>query len=268
MTPGGATDSAFFRPIGVKCYGCAPILASAQQLASMHGDNENITLDQMERGTAIVTDAAAAGRHRALGGQADREGRPVARGAGHEDLRAQQVRQLPHQRQAQAGAAVAAGVRGVGLVEGLEQRLHGVRMDADARVADLQAPGRRASRQADSVIVPSRVNLQALSARCTSTSLSRGPSVRMAPRSGASSRRSRLPPARAFGRDHGRHAPNSSATSTCSLRTRHPARHELGQLQDVVDQAQQVLPRGQDLAQVIDVARQPASWASSCMSSP
>jgi acetylornithine deacetylase/succinyl-diaminopimelate desuccinylase-like protein len=57
MTPGGATDSAFFRPLGVKCYGCAPILASAQQLASMHGDDENITLEQMEIGTAVVTDA-------------------------------------------------------------------------------------------------------------------------------------------------------------------------------------------------------------------
>ncbi|MDB5099815.1 MAG: peptidase [Cyanobacteria bacterium RYN_339] len=57
MTPGGATDSAFFRPLGVKCYGCAPILATAQQLASMHGDDEHITLEQMETGTGIVCDA-------------------------------------------------------------------------------------------------------------------------------------------------------------------------------------------------------------------
>lgn len=57
MTPGGGTDSAWFRPLGVRCYGCAPILTSPEQIAAIHGDDEYITLDQLARGTEVVTTA-------------------------------------------------------------------------------------------------------------------------------------------------------------------------------------------------------------------
>lgn len=57
ITPGGGTDSAFFRERGIASYGLMPIVASAEQLATMHGDDEHITLDQLGRGTRTVVRA-------------------------------------------------------------------------------------------------------------------------------------------------------------------------------------------------------------------
>lgn len=60
MTPGGGTDSAFFRQLGIKAYGLMPILATKAQLQSMHGNNEYVTLEQLERGTRVVVKAVEA----------------------------------------------------------------------------------------------------------------------------------------------------------------------------------------------------------------
>ncbi len=57
LTPGGMTDSTFFRARGIRAYGLMPIIASTEQLASMHGDNENITLAQLAAGTRVVVNA-------------------------------------------------------------------------------------------------------------------------------------------------------------------------------------------------------------------
>jgi acetylornithine deacetylase/succinyl-diaminopimelate desuccinylase-like protein len=59
LTPGGMTDSTFFRQRGMKAYGLMPSVVSAEQLASMHGDDEYITLAQLTRGTRVVTAAVA-----------------------------------------------------------------------------------------------------------------------------------------------------------------------------------------------------------------
>jgi acetylornithine deacetylase/succinyl-diaminopimelate desuccinylase-like protein len=57
LTPGGMTDSTFFRQRGMKAYGLMPAILSAEQLASMHGDDERITLEQLTRGTRVVKEA-------------------------------------------------------------------------------------------------------------------------------------------------------------------------------------------------------------------
>jgi acetylornithine deacetylase/succinyl-diaminopimelate desuccinylase-like protein len=57
LTPGGMTDSTFFRARGMKAYGLMPAILSAEQLASMHGDNERITLEQLTRGTRVIRNA-------------------------------------------------------------------------------------------------------------------------------------------------------------------------------------------------------------------
>lgn len=57
LTPGGFTDSGFFRERGVHCYGLMPIVMTAAQLATMHGHNEHITLEQLAAGTRVVVQA-------------------------------------------------------------------------------------------------------------------------------------------------------------------------------------------------------------------
>lgn len=59
LTPGGSTDSSHLRPRGVRCYGLMPILATSEQLASMHGDNEYMTVSQLAQGTAVLKRALA-----------------------------------------------------------------------------------------------------------------------------------------------------------------------------------------------------------------
>lgn len=52
----GATDSRFFREKGVTCYGIIPLLLTPEQVQGLHGKNERIPVDQLERGTGIVYD--------------------------------------------------------------------------------------------------------------------------------------------------------------------------------------------------------------------
>lgn len=54
LTPGGGTDSSFFRDRGVQALGCMPILATQPQIDAMHGDDERITRDQLARGTRAM----------------------------------------------------------------------------------------------------------------------------------------------------------------------------------------------------------------------
>lgn len=56
LSPGG-TDSAFFRRIGVDCYGIVPALFSSEQIDGIHGKNENITKDQVKMAISILYDS-------------------------------------------------------------------------------------------------------------------------------------------------------------------------------------------------------------------
>lgn len=64
LTPGGGTDSAFFREHGAQALGCMPILASQRQIDAIHGDDEFVTREQLARGTKALyrTLVRAAGR--------------------------------------------------------------------------------------------------------------------------------------------------------------------------------------------------------------
>lgn len=52
----GATDSRFFRKIGITSYGFMPILIPEVEIQSMHGINERISLINLEQGTRILHD--------------------------------------------------------------------------------------------------------------------------------------------------------------------------------------------------------------------
>lgn len=54
LTPSGSTDSGLLRPLGVRCYGLIPVVMSAQQLETAHGDDEHISIEQLGRGTRVV----------------------------------------------------------------------------------------------------------------------------------------------------------------------------------------------------------------------
>lgn len=57
LTPGGSTDSSHLRPQGVRCYGLMPMIATSAQLATMHGDDEHLSLAQLDQGVAVLTRA-------------------------------------------------------------------------------------------------------------------------------------------------------------------------------------------------------------------
>ena len=51
-----ATDSRFFRPLGVKAYGLLPAVMTAEHLQTIHGANERISLDNLTLGVKIAVD--------------------------------------------------------------------------------------------------------------------------------------------------------------------------------------------------------------------
>lgn len=63
MISTGGTDSAYFREKGIRAYGLGPIVCSREQLETVHGDDEYLTVDQLAKGirtmTRIVFSAAA-----------------------------------------------------------------------------------------------------------------------------------------------------------------------------------------------------------------
>jgi acetylornithine deacetylase/succinyl-diaminopimelate desuccinylase-like protein len=51
----GATDSLYFRKLGLNCYGFVPIILSAKQLSTMHGVDEHISIDNLKLGSQIMS---------------------------------------------------------------------------------------------------------------------------------------------------------------------------------------------------------------------
>lgn len=50
----GATDSRFFRGKGVPCYGVMPAVMSPEDMSSVHGYNEKISVDNLEMGARVL----------------------------------------------------------------------------------------------------------------------------------------------------------------------------------------------------------------------
>jgi len=57
LSPGG-TDSAYFRPLGIKCYGLVPAVFSEADLKGFHGKDESITLGQIRQGLQATFEAS------------------------------------------------------------------------------------------------------------------------------------------------------------------------------------------------------------------
>src|SRR5439155_18573356 len=89
-------------------------------------------LDPLAVGAAVARHLEVPGR------QVDGEYRALAHRAVELDLAAEQVDELTADREAQAGAAVLAAGRAVGLLKGLEDHPLLVVRDADAGVADVE----------------------------------------------------------------------------------------------------------------------------------
>jgi hypothetical protein len=49
----GATESVLFRPLGVTCYGFTPLLTTAREVASAHGDDERVGEATLRRSTGV-----------------------------------------------------------------------------------------------------------------------------------------------------------------------------------------------------------------------
>jgi acetylornithine deacetylase/succinyl-diaminopimelate desuccinylase-like protein len=56
----GATECALFRPLGVTCYGFTPLLTTAQETASAHGDDERVTEATLRRSAAVFYEVVLA----------------------------------------------------------------------------------------------------------------------------------------------------------------------------------------------------------------
>ena len=52
----GFTDSHFFRDAGIVSYGFAPFLYLEHEATGVHGNNERISIENLRRGTKIMTD--------------------------------------------------------------------------------------------------------------------------------------------------------------------------------------------------------------------
>ncbi|MEI7012539.1 M20/M25/M40 family metallo-hydrolase [Leptospira licerasiae] len=50
----GKTDNAYFRQIGMECYGLIPVLLNEKELTMLHGKNESISLENLKMGTQIL----------------------------------------------------------------------------------------------------------------------------------------------------------------------------------------------------------------------
>ena len=50
----GFTDSVFLRQHGVHAYGLVPFVVTEEELRGMHGNNERVSLENLERGLKIT----------------------------------------------------------------------------------------------------------------------------------------------------------------------------------------------------------------------
>lgn len=52
----GYTECGLFRELGIHCYGCSPFLLDRQEMAAVHGDNERISVENIQRGLRLLYD--------------------------------------------------------------------------------------------------------------------------------------------------------------------------------------------------------------------
>ena len=50
----GFTDSRFFRPLGIACYGFTPVLIPPEELSGVHGNDERISIKNVRRGVPMM----------------------------------------------------------------------------------------------------------------------------------------------------------------------------------------------------------------------
>ena len=55
-----STDSLYMRPINLNCYGFMPIVVTAEELAGLHGKNENISIENFKRGLKMMFEVVLA----------------------------------------------------------------------------------------------------------------------------------------------------------------------------------------------------------------
>jgi acetylornithine deacetylase/succinyl-diaminopimelate desuccinylase-like protein len=55
----GYTDSITFRPLGVHAYGFVPFMVSGDEMGTMHGDDERVSVEELGRGLKILLQAVA-----------------------------------------------------------------------------------------------------------------------------------------------------------------------------------------------------------------
>ena len=56
----GFTDSIYLRPLGVRAYGLVPFVVSEELVATMHGNGERVSTENLERGLQVLTTAVVA----------------------------------------------------------------------------------------------------------------------------------------------------------------------------------------------------------------
>jgi acetylornithine deacetylase/succinyl-diaminopimelate desuccinylase-like protein len=56
---GGFTDSHFFRDLGIASYGFSPMLLSEEVMATAHGNNERVHIEDFRRGVRIMRELVA-----------------------------------------------------------------------------------------------------------------------------------------------------------------------------------------------------------------
>ena len=50
----GATECSVFRPLGVHCYGVSPFLTTREDSSGVHGNNENVSVENVRRGVRLL----------------------------------------------------------------------------------------------------------------------------------------------------------------------------------------------------------------------
>ena len=55
----GATESVLFRALGIVAYGFTPLLATPEEVATAHGDDERVREDTMRRSVPIFYEVVA-----------------------------------------------------------------------------------------------------------------------------------------------------------------------------------------------------------------
>ena len=55
----GFTDSIYLRVLGVRAYGFVPFVLSEEEVATMHGNDERVSTENLERGLRVLATAVA-----------------------------------------------------------------------------------------------------------------------------------------------------------------------------------------------------------------